>query len=98
MVLMPVSDLLQTLDRDLRGIFGARLQSLSVYGERAHASHASDGHGAHGHDAVPVRTLAVVQTLTADDLRGCAGRVEAWHAAGLATPLVLAADEFGRSL
>ena len=39
-------------------------------------------------------TLAVVDTLTADDLRACAARVAAWHDAGLATPLLLAAHEF----
>ena len=37
-------------------------------------------------------TLAVVDSLTADDLRACAARVAAWHDAGLATPLLLAAQ------
>jgi hypothetical protein len=45
-----------------------------------------------------VRTIATVATLTGNDLRACAGRVAAWHEAGLATPLVLAAHEFERSL
>ena len=43
--------------------------------------------------------MAVVDAADgADDLRACAGRVAAWHDAGLATPLLLAAQEFGRSL
>jgi hypothetical protein len=67
------------LERDLRGIFGARLQSLSTYADGAH-------------------TLVIVDTLTADDLRACAARAAAWHAARLATPLLLAAHEFESAL
>jgi hypothetical protein len=40
----------------------------------------------------------VVDTLSTDDLRACTSRVAAWHQNDLATPLVLAAQEFGRSL
>lgn len=90
----------RALERELRGVFGTRLQALVVYGERArHAgTHAHGGHG-HGSDhGAPVRTLAVVDTLTGDDLRACAAQVAAWHEAGLATPLLLAAHEFERSL
>jgi hypothetical protein len=104
---MQTSSAVQTLERELRGIFGDRLQSLVAYGERTRqsAAHAPDknhgGHGAgHGHedDEAGVRTIATVTTLTGHDLRACAGRVAAWHEAGLATPLVLAAHEFERSL
>jgi len=53
----------------------------------------------HGHDAAPpTRTLAVVESMTRDDLRAAATRVDAWHDAGLATPLLLAAHEFSQSL
>jgi len=86
---------IQTLEKELRGIFGARLQSLVTYGERARAASHHAAHG-HGHEEPEVQTMAVVDTLTGDDLRACAGRVPAWHDAGLATPLVLAAHEFGR--
>ena len=79
---MVISETVQTLERGLRDIFGGRLQSLVVYGR----------------GAAPARTLAVVDSLTADDLRACAGRIEAWHGAGLATPLLFAAHEFGQSL
>jgi hypothetical protein len=43
-------------------------------------------------------SLAVVESMTHDDLRTAAGRVAAWHKAGLATPLLIAAREFERSL
>jgi len=98
---MQTSPAVHTLEKELRGIFGARLQSLVAYGERARAT-AHGAHGAaHGHahgDAAPVQTIVMVETLTGEDLRACAGRVAAWHDAGLATPLVLAAHEFARSL
>jgi hypothetical protein len=74
----------QVLERDLRDIFGPRLQSLVAY-------RAAGGSG-------KAPTLAVVDALIADDLRACAGRIAAWHEAGLATPLLLGAQEFGRSL
>jgi len=69
----------RVLERDLRAIFGTRLQSLATY-----------GHGAHA--------LVIVETLTAADLRACAARAGAWHDAHLATPLLLAADEFESAL
>ena len=81
---MNIPDAVQALERDLRDIFGPRLQSLVAY------------RPATGTDKTP--TLAVVDALTADDLRACAERVAMWHDAGLATPLLLGAHEFGRSL
>jgi hypothetical protein len=94
---MAKSDGVQMLERDLRGIFGARLQSLVIYGERARAGrgHAGDHHD---HDAPPTTTLAVIESMTHDDLRTAAARVGAWHDAGLGTPLLIAAREFERSL
>jgi hypothetical protein len=99
---MTARDDAATLERELRGIFGPRLQSLVVYGERLreglHSAHERHGHGvAHG-AAPPIQTMAIVETLTGEDLRACAGRVASWHDAGFATPLVLAAHEFERSL
>ena len=102
---MVIPEAVQTLERALRVVFGSRLQSLVVYGQPAHAhrpgGEAQGGrgaHGAHGHDDPPTRTLAVVGSMTPDDLRACAAHVEAWHDAGLATPLLIAAREFERSL
>jgi len=91
---------LQTLDRDLREIFGGRLQSLVHYGARQHkaAQHAHDAH-AHGHhEPVLTHTLAVTETLTPEDLRACAKRVTSWHDKGLATPLIVPGAELVRSL
>ena len=76
------SSALQTLEQDLREIFGARLQSLVRYGSKARLIHA----------------LAVVDSLTSADLSACATRVNAWHDEHLATPLVLPAAELARSL
>jgi hypothetical protein len=95
---MVISAAVQTLERELREVFGSRLHSLVIYGQRRqHESHAGHDHS-HGHGAPPTHTLAIVDTLTPDDLRGCAVRVEKWHEAGLATPLLIAAHEFERSL
>jgi hypothetical protein len=94
---MVISDAVQTLERELREIFGSRLQSLVVYGQRAHPAH--DAHAGHGHDdAPPTHTLAIVGSMTPEDLRACSLRVEAWHGAGLATPLLIADHEFEQSL
>ncbi len=82
---MPIPEAVRKLERDLRGVFGTRLRSLVMYGMRD------------GRDP-SVRTLALVESLTEQDLRGCASRMAGWHAAGLATPLVLPAAEFDRSL
>jgi hypothetical protein len=89
----------KTLEHDLREIFGSRVQSLVVYGIDAHdAEHGSSGH-AHDHeDPALVHTLTVVDSVGHDDLRACTARLAAWHDAGLATPLVLAAEEFAHSL
>jgi len=93
-------DAVRTLERDLRGIFGTRLQSLVVYGARADTSATTQsGHAAHHHhESQPTHTLAIVDGLSTDDLRACAARVDAWHEAALATPLMVAAKEFSQSL
>jgi hypothetical protein len=96
---MPLPDSVRALERDLRGVFGSRLRSLVMYGARAGGA----GHDAHGHadphaPPVAVRTLAVVEAMTVHDLRAAARQVERWHEAGLATPLLLGAHEFERSL
>ena len=83
---MQITDAVRTLERDLQTVFGARLRSVVAYGD------------AGGSDRAPTPTLAIVDGLTVEDLRACADRVAAWHDAGLATPLVLGAQEFGRSL
>ena len=44
---MHIPDAVTALERDLRGIFGSRLQSLVVYGPARAAAHAATAHGAH---------------------------------------------------
>ena len=95
---MVLSDAVQMLERELRAIFSSRLQSLVIYGQRAHAGPGAHAAHGHGHDAPPTRTMAVVESMTPEDLRACAGRVDVWHDAGLATPLLFAAHEFEQSL
>jgi hypothetical protein len=83
---MSIADAVPGLARDLREIFGDRLRSVVAY-------------AAVGRERAPrSSTLAVVTTLTPDDLRACADRVLAWQDAGLDTPILLEADEFHRSL
>jgi hypothetical protein len=98
---MAIPAAVETLERDLRGIFGPRLRSLVMYGQRAHADREAAGHPGASHgdrDTPPIHTLAIVDSAARDDLRACAARIASWHDAGLATPLLLAANEFEQSL
>lgn len=91
----------RTLDTELREVFGSRVQSLVVYGIHAREAEHHQAGGEHGpghHAVAPVHTLAVVDSVGSDDLRACATRMNKWRDAGLATPLLLASDEFARSL
>jgi hypothetical protein len=96
-----IPDAVYTLKRELRDIFGDRLQSLVAYG--LHATEAATAHdhdapaGGHAHERRLIQTMAVVDTIAHDDLRACAARVASWHDVGLATPLLVAAHEFERS-
>jgi len=95
---MSIPDAVHTLERELRGICGPRLQSLVIYGQRAGSRRRREPHAHGAHAEPPVRTMAVVDALGASDLRACAALTAAWHDMGLATPLMVAAHEFGRSL
>ncbi len=92
-----VPEPVQSLARDLKQIFATRLRSLIAYGLGERDASQASHHAGHGR-AAPIHTMAIVADLTAGDLRACAGRAGAWHDAGLATPLVLGAREFERSL
>ena len=72
---------------DLRRIFADRLRSVVAYGRRIEDA----GEG-------PLTCLALVDSLTLGDLEACAARASAWGRHGLATPLILPAEEFRRSL
>jgi hypothetical protein len=72
------------LAADLQAIFGPRLQVLVAYGLA-------------GPDQL-LHTLALVDEVTFADLANCAPSVHRWRRAGLSVPLLLARDEFERSL
>jgi hypothetical protein len=94
-----VPDHLSLLERDLRDIFADRLQSLVTHGLHA-AAQASPHEAPHGSSDAASRTstLAIIASLREPDLRACAERIATWHAAGLATPLLLSSGEFEQSL
>jgi hypothetical protein len=77
------ASMVQPLVADLQRIFGERLEAVVAYGWR---------------QSPPVPTLALVRDLSVDDLQACAGRAGAWHRQGIATPLLLTASDFARSL
>jgi hypothetical protein len=68
---------------DLQRIFAGRLDAVVAYGRPSRE-------GSH--------SLALVASLTMDDLNAMAAAAPGWHRAGAATPLVLPRDEFARSL
>jgi hypothetical protein len=76
-----------SLAADLRDVFADRLRSIVAYG--AHLE---------GDDEAPLTCMALVSSLTAEDLAGCARRAKQWERAHVATPLILPETEFRRSL
>jgi hypothetical protein len=67
---------------DLQTVFGTRLEAFVTY--------------APGRSPQP--SLAIVTSLTFDDLAACARQSRRWQRAGAATPVVLARAEFARAL
>jgi hypothetical protein len=78
----PATSALSLVLRDLQRIFGDRLVALVAH---------SPGHQ-------PQASLALVTSLTVDDLSACAAAAAAWQRAGAATPIVIPRDEFAQSL
>jgi hypothetical protein len=74
---------LRPVVKDLERIFMRRLEAVV-------------GYGWHKHGRAP--SMALVSSLTIDDLSACAARTPHWHRAECATPLVLTPQEFERSL
>ena len=76
---------LEGLAADLRRVFGNRLLSVCAYGlERTGENE--------------THSIALVDTLTFEDLAACAPMASAWDARGLAVPLLLEEHEFLRTL
>jgi hypothetical protein len=78
---------LDALVGDLKRVFGARLQSVVLYG--------LDDSGSNGRR---LRTLGFVERLTFEDLHKCAPLATGWRQRSLAVPLLLTRDEFERTL
>jgi hypothetical protein len=68
---------------DLQRIFGNRLEAVVAYG---------------GEPTGWSRSLALVSSLTMDDLAALAAAAPAWHGHGIATPLIVPRVEFAHSL
>jgi hypothetical protein len=77
------SSAVQPIVDDLQRVFGDRLEAVVVYGRQQNA---------------PIPSVALVRTLSIDDLNACAARAAAWRRAGVATPLLLTRADFARSL
>jgi hypothetical protein len=75
-----------SLASDLRGVFGDRLRSVVAYGPHVE-----------GDTNAPLTCLALVRTLTIDDLFACAKLAARWERSQIATPLMLPESEFRRS-
>jgi hypothetical protein len=76
-----------TLVRDLGGIFRGRLLSVVVYGGQVD-----------GDATAPLQALALVSSLTAEDLEACAHLSHYWMRGGIGAPLILPDSEFRASL
>lgn len=77
----------ESLAHDLRGVFGERLRSVAAYGPHVE-----------GDATAPLTCLALVASLTIEDLDACARLSSSWERSNTATPLVLPESEFRRSL
>ncbi len=95
----PGTGSLVQLRDQLRGIFDTRWRALVTYGVQAAEGHgAAESLSAPGETGGLVHTLALVESLTAQDLRACASLAGSWTRAGLAAPLLLTVAELPRSL
>jgi hypothetical protein len=77
----------ESLAADLRTVFKDRLRSVVAYGPSLD-----------GDAAAPLTCLALVTSLTVDDLHACAKHAPRWARANVTTPLILPEHEFRRSL
>jgi hypothetical protein len=77
----------ESLASELRGVFGERLRSVAAYGPHVE-----------GDTSAPLTCLALVASLTMEDLDACARLSSSWERSNVATPLVLPETEFRRSL
>jgi hypothetical protein len=77
----------EALVADLTQVFDGRLRSVLAYGPHIE-----------GDEDAPITCLALVESLALTDLDSCARFASRWDGLDLATPLILPAAEFQRSL
>jgi hypothetical protein len=77
----------ESLAADLRIVFGDRLRSVVAFGPHLD-----------GDPEAPLTCMALVASLTVDDLTACAKNATRWSRSRIATPLILSEHEFRRSL
>jgi hypothetical protein len=82
------------LARDLRAVFGPRLDSAVAFGPRLRGVVTTR----HRKLLVQGDTLVLVDHVTMDDLVACSAHADRWHRGGLRMPLLLGRSEFLRSL
>jgi len=87
MTSQPWTPAAESLTADLKHVFGSRLEALVAYGPLLE-----------GVAEAPLTCLALVSTLTAEDLAAAARHANRWRRAGIGTPLMLSTSEFMRSL
>jgi hypothetical protein len=75
---------IESLARDLEGIFASRLQALVAY-----PGNQGDG---------SVHSCALIEGLAFSDLVKCLPLTERWHHRGIAVPLMLSRDELTRTI
>jgi hypothetical protein len=89
---------LDVLAADLRRIFGNRLHSVCAYGPtRALPYEAGTPTEAESFES-EIRSIALVDRLSFEDLTACLPVTLRWNEQGLAVPLILERDEFTRTL
>lgn len=90
------------LRRDLDGVVGSRLRSLVAYETHGLVGDTVGSAPAAAETDIrqegPLHTVAIVDSLGAEDLRRLAGLAPTWEKRRLAVPLFLAPREVGRSL
>lgn len=88
----PLATVLSQLLSDLQQVFGPRLRALVAHGPRVRARSVDPK------NPPPVHSLAIVESITYQDLAGCGQYAPGWRATGATIPLLLRPGEFQRSL
>jgi hypothetical protein len=88
----PIAAPLTALVGDLDQVFGPRLTALVAHGPRVRSRTVDPS------NPPPLDSVAIVESITYQDLAACGQRAPRWRAMGLTIPLLLRPGEFQRSL